>query len=186
MSKTQSISKFRNFPFQIQREKTTTLCGVLFSSAEWVYMIAQNHRIQEVKVTALFALVGIGSTYNPSSLSANTVIMSTSSSFLQVFLSLRGRKRLCLYLLAYWGRVTDEEGTLKTPIPKCRHYWSICLGWWSNFVGSESPAEYGLQHNSTPPPPLPQPHTVCIYCTFILGRGEGRGQREGRGATVTT
>ncbi len=28
----------------------------------------------------------------------------------------------------------------------------------------EIPAEYGLQHNS-PLPPLPQTHTVCIYCT---------------------
>ncbi len=31
-----------------------------------------------------------------------------------------------------------DEGTLKTPIPKCRLYWSFCLGWSSNFVGSES------------------------------------------------
>jgi len=34
---------------------------------------------------------------------------------------------------------------------------------------------------NTPTPP--QPHTVCIYCTFSLGR-RGDGQREGRGATV--
>ncbi len=43
------------------------------------------------------------------------------------------------------------------------------------------PADYGLQHNSSPPPP--QTHTVCLYCTFSLGRGGG-GQKEGRGATV--
>ena len=31
-----------------------------------------------------------------------------------------------------------DEGTSKTPIPKCRLYWCFCLGWCSNFVGSES------------------------------------------------
>ncbi len=30
--------------------------------------------------------------------------------------------------------------------------------------------------------PCPQPHNVCIFCSFTLGRGGG--QREGRGATV--
>jgi hypothetical protein len=42
-----------------------------------------------------------------------------------------------------------------------------------------------IQHPHVPPPP--QPHTLCIYCTFSLGRrecGGGGGQREGRGATV--
>ncbi len=24
--------------------------------------------------------------------------------------------------------ITSDEGTLKTPIPKCRLYWSFCLG----------------------------------------------------------
>jgi hypothetical protein len=135
------------FEFSKFKGKTTTLCGVLFSSAEWVYMIAQNHKMQQVK--KLFALVGIGSTYTPSSLSANTVITSTSISslFLCVFLSLCGRKRLCLYLLAYWGRVRDEKRTLKTPIPKCRHYWSFLGGFWSNFVGSKSVE--GQQYTST-------------------------------------
>ncbi len=61
-----------------------------------------------------------------------------------------------------------DEGILKTPIPKCRLYWSFCLCWWSNCVGSESgqkecetPAEYGLQHNSTPPTPTAT-HYLCI------------------------
>jgi hypothetical protein len=80
-----------------------------------------------------------------------------------------------------------DEGTIKTPIPTCRRYWCFCLGWFSNFVGSKSgqsltPAEYGLQHNSTPPP---HSHTlpVCIYCTFTLGRwgvGEVREKVEGQ------
>ncbi len=39
------------------------------------------------------------------------------------------------------------------------------------------PAEYGLQHNSHPPPPH-QAHTVCIYCTFSLGRRGGGEVRE--------
>ncbi len=83
------------------------------------------------------------------------------------------------------GSIMDE-GTL-TPIHKCRLYWSFLFRVWKQFcrfwIWSETecktPAEYGLQHNSTPPP---QPHTVCIYCTFTLRRGGGH--REGRGATV--
>ncbi len=32
--------------------------------------------------------------------------------------------------------VSMDEGTIKTPIPKCRDYWCFCLGrWCSNFVG---------------------------------------------------
>ncbi len=59
----------------------------------------------------------------------------------------------------------------------------FCLGWRSNFVGSESgqgaecliPAEYGLQQKSTPPPP----HSHTLYVYFGKGgRGEGS-QREG-------
>jgi hypothetical protein len=47
----------------------------------------------------------------------------------------------------------------------------FCFGWFSNFVGSEpgqiqsvkTPAEYGLQQDSTSPTPS-QPHIVCLYC----------------------
>ncbi len=87
-----------------------------------------------------------------------------------------------------------DEGTLKTPIPKCRLYWSFLFGvvkqfyrfWTWSETECKTPAEYGLQHNSTHPPPPPQPYTVCIYCTVSLGRGRGGegGQREDRGATV--
>jgi hypothetical protein len=40
----------------------------------------------------------------------------------------------------YSSAVTMAEGALKTPVPKCRLYWSFWLGvaWCSNFVGSES------------------------------------------------
>jgi hypothetical protein len=35
-----------------------------------------------------------------------------------------------------------------------------------------------MVYNTTqhPPIPPPQPHTVCIYCTFTLGRGGGVGE----------
>jgi hypothetical protein len=77
-----------------------------------------------------------------------------------------------------------NEGTLKTPIPKCRLYWSF-LFWCSNFVGSESGQKQSVKllqnmvYNTTQHPP--QPHTVCKYYTFTLGMGGG--QRERRGAT---
>ncbi len=62
----------------------------------------------------------------------------------------------------YWPKTlhTMDEGTIKTPIPKCRLYWCSCLGWCSNFVGSESGQSVKLLqnmvHNTTqhhPPPP---------------------------------
>ncbi len=35
------------------------------------------------------------------------------------------------------------------------------------------------KYNSTPPsPPPPQPRTVCVYCTFSLGRGRGEEVKE--------
>ncbi len=69
-----------------------------------------------------------------------------------------------------------DEGTLKTPIPYYRLHWSFCLGWWSSLVDSESGQKQSakfLQNMvySTIQPPPPQTHTVCIYCTFSLGRG---------------
>jgi hypothetical protein len=68
------------------------------------------------------------------------------------------------------SRIMDE-GTLKTPIPKCRLSWSFLFGWCSNFVGPETgqklsvktSAEYGLKHISTPP--IPHPHSRNIPLT---------------------
>jgi hypothetical protein len=71
------------------------------------------------------------------------------------------------------------EGTLKKPIPKCRLYWCFCLGWWSNFVDSESGQKQNVKllqnmaYNTTQHPPPPQPHTDC---TFNLGRRGGVGK----------
>ncbi len=87
-------------------------------------------------------------------------------------------RRIVLYPV--WMVLHMDEGTLKTPIPKCSFYWSFCFGWGSNFVSSESGEKQcvkllqNMAYNTTqhaPPPTLPQPHTVCIYCTFSLGGG---------------
>jgi hypothetical protein len=77
-----------------------------------------------------------------------------------------------------------DEGTIKTPIPKSRLYWCFCLGWGSNFVGSESGQKPSVkllqnmvynptQHPPSPPPPHPQPHTVLYYVYFGKGGGGG-------------
>ncbi len=51
----------------------------------------------------------------------------------------------------------------EAPLP----FLGFCLGWSSNFVGTEygqiqsvTPAEYGLQQDSTPPTPS---HTLSVY-----------------------
>jgi hypothetical protein len=76
-----------------------------------------------------------------------------------------------------------DEGTMKTPILKCRLYWYFCLGWCSNFVGSESgqkqsvkltPAEYGLtSYNTTQQPPPPHSHTLSLYTVLYVYFGKG-------------
>ncbi len=86
-----------------------------------------------------------------------------------------------------------DDGTLKTSISKCRLYWSFCLGWWSNFVGSESgqkqsvklPAEYGLQHNSTPPPP-PDSHILSVYTVHLVWEGGGTVREKVEGQQYTS
>jgi hypothetical protein len=64
----------------------------------------------------------------------------------------------------------------------------FCLGWCSNFVGSESGQKQNMVYNTTQRPPLPSSHTLsvsvykCRYCTLTLGRGGGVGEvnhREG-------
>jgi hypothetical protein len=92
-----------------------------------------------------------------------------------------------------------DEGSIKTPIPKCRIYWCFCLGWSSNFVESESGQKHivlnscrirsAIQLNTprpTPSPPSqPKPNTVCRYFTVLWegGEGWGRSERRERGAS---
>jgi hypothetical protein len=79
-----------------------------------------------------------------------------------------------------------DEGTIKTPIPKCRLYWCSCLGWCNNFVGSESGQKQSVQllqnivYNTTQPP-IPHNHTLSILYIYFVKEG---GQRQGRAATV--
>ncbi len=59
----------------------------------------------------------------------------------------------------------------------------FCLGWCSNFVGSESGQKQSAKllqnmvssttQHPPPPPPPPEPNTVCIYCSLTLVRGRG-------------
>ncbi len=99
------------------------------------------------------------------------------------------RGSLCVYTLhCCCCHVLMDEGTLKTPVPKCRLYGSFLFGvvkqfcrfWISSETECKTPAEYSLQHNSKlpNPPQPPQPHTVCIYRTFSFFFGGGGGQRE--------
>jgi hypothetical protein len=63
-----------------------------------------------------------------------------------------------------------DEGTLNTPIPKCRLYWSFLFGVVKQFcrfwiwaeTDCKTPVEYGPQHNSTPPTPPPHSHTLSV------------------------
>ncbi len=70
----------------------------------------------------------------------------------------------------------------------------ICLGWCSNFAGSESGQKQSVKllqnmvYSTIQHPPPPQSHTLSVYIVHLVwegGRGEAEGgQREGRGATV--
>ncbi len=83
---------------------------------------------------------------------------------------------------------------IKSSNPKCRLYWWFCLGWCSNFVGSESGQIvvnswriWSTKQLNTPHPPTA---TRCLYILYIQyvhfgeGGGVGGGHREGRGAIV--
>ncbi len=79
-----------------------------------------------------------------------------------------------------------DEGTIKTPIPKCRFYWCFCLGWCSNFVGPESGLKQSVKlpqimvyNTSRHPPPSPTP-TLSVYTVRLLWEGGGWGRSEKR------
>jgi hypothetical protein len=93
------------------------------------------------------------------------------------------------------GRINFEPWTkeLKDTNPLMSSLLVICLGWCSNFVGSESGQKQSvkLQQNmvystfNTHPPPPPQSHTLSVYTVqcmtvhiFSLAGGGG-GQRKG-------
>jgi hypothetical protein len=73
-----------------------------------------------------------------------------------------------------------DEGTIKTPIPKCRLYWCFCLGWCSNFVGPESSQKQSVKllqnmvYNTTQRPP-PHSQTLSLYTVGLLWEGGGVG-----------
>jgi hypothetical protein len=76
------------------------------------------------------------------------------------------------------------DGTIKTPIPKCRLYWCFCSGWGSKFVGSESGQKQSVKflqnmvYNTTQHLPPPKA-THCLYILYVyFGKGEGWGRLE--------
>ncbi len=82
-----------------------------------------------------------------------------------------------------------DEGTLQTPIPKYRLYWSfLCGRWCSNLVGSESGQKQSVKllqtmfYNTTqhlPPPPHNHTCLFILYVYFGRGGGEVREKVEG-------
>ncbi len=63
----------------------------------------------------------------------------------------------------------------------------FCRFWIWSETEFKTPAEYGLQHNSTPstPPPPPTKATHCLYTAHLVWEGgRGGGKREGRWVTV--
>ncbi len=97
---------------------------------------------------------------------------------------------LCsVYLGVYYSKqhiqYCMDEGTLKTPIPECRLYWSFLFGvakhfcrfWIWSETECKTPAEYGPKYISTPPspPPPPHSHTLSVYNILYTGKG-GRGE----------
>ncbi len=113
-------------------------------------------------------------------------LFNTASS--AVLLWLHPPYTLCTYLFSHGrgGGVETWTKELKDTNPLMSSLLVICLGFFSNFAGSESGQKQSvkllqnmvystIQHTPTPP----VTHTVCINSTFSLGRGGG-GQREGK------
>jgi hypothetical protein len=82
-----------------------------------------------------------------------------------------------------------DEGTIKAPIPKCRLYSFISLGWCSNFVGSESGQKQSVKllqnmvYKTTQHPSPTATHCLHVYTVRLqyFGKGgEGWGRSERR------
>ncbi len=110
---------------------------------------------------------------------------TTSAALPPEYIPLQPFPLLTLYFTGFSHPVSFiDEGTLKTPIPKCRPFlFGVVKQFFT--VGSESGQKQSVKllqnmvYNTTQNPPPPQPHTVCIKCTFSLGRGEVREKVEG-------
>jgi hypothetical protein len=72
-----------------------------------------------------------------------------------------------------------DQGTIKTPIPKCRLYWCV---FWGGVAISESAQKHSVKllqnmvYNTTlhplPPPPPTAKH--CLYILYVyFGKGGG-------------
>jgi hypothetical protein len=84
--------------------------------------------------------------------------------------------------------VSMDEGTLKTPIPKCRLNWSFLFGvvqqfcrfWICKRECKKSCIIWSTTQLNTRHPPPPQPHTVCTRYTVHLVWEGGGGRSERR------
>jgi hypothetical protein len=89
-------------------------------------------------------------------------------------------KMSCFLVYVTWTKELKDTNPLMSSL------LVFCLGWYSNFVGSESGQKQSLKHSriwSTAQFNIPPPrHTHCLYILYILytyfGKGGG-GQREG-------
>ncbi len=95
----------------------------------------------------------------------------------------------CIIHLSYFCREDGvqvqvrTEGTLKTPIPKCRLYWSFLLGVVKQFCRSESGQKQGVKllqnmvYNTTQHPrPTPQSHTLSVFTVHLVWERWGGGE----------
>jgi hypothetical protein len=80
-----------------------------------------------------------------------------------------------------------DEGTIKTPFPKCRLYWCFCLGWCSNLevlnlVRNRVLNSCRIWSTTQLNTPTPLPATHCLFVLFVyFGKGgEGWGSSERR------
>jgi hypothetical protein len=156
----------------------------IFTSVAWQVHTQISSAATTVCIVATVLQTGKYFQYNPT-----LIILVESMLFYVDFLFLQCRQGL--FCTVQCILYTMDKGTLKTPNPEYRLYRSFIVWWWSNFLGSESGQKQSVKlrqnmvYSTIQPPPPPththtQPHTVCIYCTFSLGRGGGGRRSERR------